>query len=454
MSAPDSRHLPWLGSGVGPWLSPVGAILLLADGVGVVAPALILNSSSVILRVAFAELCFVALRGRAARTSLRPYLTHDLPRLVGRIGAATLVAIALAAAVRDTDGLVPLALMTAFFVLVGRFVVYSVIRAARSRGALRENALIVGAGDAGVRVARTLVDHPEFGLVPKGFVEARPRPELPLPVVGHPSQLAELVPECDARRVIVTFGGVRDADLVGILRRCSHIRAQTDVIPRFFELGGLLPTPDLEIVWGLPLIHLRRSVSDPLARAAKRLVDVLAASTLLVLSLPVLGFVTIAVGLSGPGPIFFRQKRVGKEGRVFELIKFRTMRVNDDSDTTWNVGPTEERITPVGNMLRRTCLDELPQLLNVIRGEMSLVGPRPERPYFADQFEINVRGYEDRHRVSAGMTGWAQIHGLRGDTSIDDRVFFDNAYIDHWSLWRDLHILMRTAGSILRGGKG
>src|SRR5207248_10962202 len=150
------------------------------------------------------------------------------------------------------------------------------------------------------------------------------------------------------------------------------------------------------------------------------------------------------------GPIFFRQKRIGQRGQVFELLKFRTMPPNEDSDTTWSVADDGRR-TPVGALMRRISLDELPQLLNVLRGEMSLVGPRPERPFFVDQFRVAVPGYDDRHRVPAGMTGWAQVHGLRGDTSIPDRAKFDNHYVENWSLWRDVVILFRTLGSVLPG---
>jgi lipopolysaccharide/colanic/teichoic acid biosynthesis glycosyltransferase len=174
------------------------------------------------------------------------------------------------------------------------------------------------------------------------------------------------------------------------------------------------------------------------------------ASLLLLVTAPLLGACAIAVKLSGPGPIFFRQKRIGQRGEVFELLKFRTMPENSDSETTWNVSE-DERMTTAGVWMRRASLDELPQLINVLRGEMSLVGPRPERPYFVDQFRVAVPGYDDRHRVPAGMTGWAQVHGLRGDTSIPARARFDNHYVEHWSLWRDLVILVRTVGAVFSG---
>jgi lipopolysaccharide/colanic/teichoic acid biosynthesis glycosyltransferase len=142
---------------------------------------------------------------------------------------------------------------------------------------------------------------------------------------------------------------------------------------------------------------------------------------------------------------------VGRQGKVFELLKFRTMSVNADSDTQWSVA-SDVRITPVGRILRRTCLDELPQLFNVLRGDMSLVGPRPERPFFVEQFSSSIPRYVDRHRVPAGLTGWAQVHGLRGaNTSIPERIQLDNYYIEHWSLWRDLVILARTMRQLISG---
>jgi lipopolysaccharide/colanic/teichoic acid biosynthesis glycosyltransferase len=153
------------------------------------------------------------------------------------------------------------------------------------------------------------------------------------------------------------------------------------------------------------------------------------------------------VRCSSPGPIFLRQRRIGQGGHEFELLKFRSMAVNEDGDTAWTA--SDAGMTPVGRILRRTSIDELPQMFNVLRGDMSVVGPRPERPHFARQFMAEVRRYNDRHRVPVGITGWAQIHGLRGDTPIPDRVRFDNYYIEHWSLWRDVVIVAQTIGKLL-----
>jgi exopolysaccharide biosynthesis polyprenyl glycosylphosphotransferase len=184
----------------------------------------------------------------------------------------------------------------------------------------------------------------------------------------------------------------------------------------------------------------------------KRGLDVLVAGVGLLAAAPVLAVAAVAVHVSSPGPILFRQMRVGRGGRAFALLKFRSMRMNDDSDTAWSVAD-DDRVTPVGRFLRRTSLDELPQLLNILSGDMSLVGPRPERPHFVEQFVETIPGYRDRLRVPVGLTGWAQVHGLRGDTSIADRVRFDNAYIENWSLWLDIVILARTIREALMGGE-
>ena len=183
---------------------------------------------------------------------------------------------------------------------------------------------------------------------------------------------------------------------------------------------------------------------------AKRTFDIVVSLVVLSLTLPLLALGALAVALTSKGPILFCQRRIGQHGRPFDLLKLRSMELNPDSDTTWNVR-ADVRVTRVGRVLRRTSLDELPQLFNVLKGDMSLVGPRPERPFYVLQFEKSVPRYQDRHRAPVGLTGWAQIHGLRGNSSIDDRVRFDNIYIEHWSIWRDLSILARTFSAMLRG---
>nr|WP_223182852.1 MULTISPECIES: sugar transferase [unclassified Streptomyces] len=203
-------------------------------------------------------------------------------------------------------------------------------------------------------------------------------------------------------------------------------------------------------VWG----YARRPIVPPDERrglAAKRALDLALVVPALAFALPVLLLCALSVRLSdGPG-VLFRQERVGQYGRHFTLLKFRTLRPSDETEsaTRWNVAD-DRRMSAAGRLLRKTSLDELPQLWNVLRGDMSLVGPRPERPYFVAQFSKVHTGYAARHRMPVGLTGLAQVHGLRGDTSIEDRCRFDNHYIDHWSLWQDVCILLRTAAGVVR----
>jgi lipopolysaccharide/colanic/teichoic acid biosynthesis glycosyltransferase len=170
---------------------------------------------------------------------------------------------------------------------------------------------------------------------------------------------------------------------------------------------------------------------------------------MLLVTAPLFGVLALGIKLSSPGPVYFRQRRIGMNGREVEILKFRSMQQNDESDTQWSVDE-DARVTKIGSFMRKTSLDELPQLWNVVRGDMSLVGPRPERPHFVQRFSEEVSGYEDRHRVPVGLTGLAQVHGLRGDTSIEDRAWLDNHYIENWSAVSDLAILARTAGAIVR----
>jgi exopolysaccharide biosynthesis polyprenyl glycosylphosphotransferase len=194
---------------------------------------------------------------------------------------------------------------------------------------------------------------------------------------------------------------------------------------------------------------VRRAALQLAAWRVKRVVDVTLASAALVALSPVLAVLALAVRLSSPGPVLFRQRRTGQGGREIDVLKFRTLRVNGDADVTWSVDD-DPRQTGVGRWLRRLSLDELPQLWNVLRGDMSIVGPRPERPFYVDRFRTTVAGYDHRHRLPVGLTGLAQVHGLRGDTSIAERARFDNFYIEHWSPWLDVRIMLRTVTAVAR----
>jgi exopolysaccharide biosynthesis polyprenyl glycosylphosphotransferase len=244
------------------------------------------------------------------------------------------------------------------------------------------------------------------------------------------------------------------------VQRCQELGLEVSVVPRLFE--NVNDRQWVEHVGGLPLCGLRQTDPKSWQFAAKHALDRTIAGLLLAVGAPLLVALGLLVRLSSPGPVLFRQRRVGRDGQVFDILKLRTMRVADHRPSdelaarlqAQGAAPGgvegDDRRTAIGTFLRRTSLDELPQLLNVLRGEMSLVGPRPERPEFVDLFGTSVRRYGDRHRVRSGMTGWAQVHGLRGQTSLSERVEWDNWYIQNWSLWLDLKILLMTPLALLR----
>ena len=369
--------------------------------------------------------------------------------------------------------LVWLVLESAVFVLAARVVVCAALSAAHRHGRLTERAVVVGAGTFGGYLAGLLRDHPELGLSVAGFVDdGPPRLDLPVPTLGTTPQLADTIARHAIGRVIVCFStDCKDENLVGVLRACRPLMADICVVPRFYELGMAVPRHSLDEIWGVPLIPLRGPRRAGLA--LKRALDLAAALVLVVAAAPLALALGAVIRIRTGPPALFRQSRVTGGGRAATILKLRTLPVprgadapdrdagrkpgpgHDacwDPDTEWTVDET--RCGPFGRWLRATHLDELPQLVNVLRGEMSLVGPRPERPYFADRFSVTIPRYADRTRMPCGLTGWAQVNGLNGDTSVFDRARFDNYYAEYWSPWLDAVILTRTAVLVGRAALG
>jgi exopolysaccharide biosynthesis polyprenyl glycosylphosphotransferase len=332
---------------------------------------------------------------------------------------------------------------------------------ARAQGENVRRTLIVGAGKIGCLTARRLLETPELGLEPVAFLDKDPLvdPEeaLGLPVAGASWDLDAVVSQYRIDQVIVTFSTAPDEVLLRLVRRCEELGIAVSVVPRLFE--RVPERHSVEHLGGIPLLTAHPANPKSLQFAVKYLVDrVLAAVALLLLS-PVMAATALAVWISLGRPIFFRQVRVGRDGRTFEILKFRSMRQTSDSPEPTDfalpdgVGPGgvegDDRRTRLGAFLRASSIDELPQLFNVLRGDMSVVGPRPERPEFVSQFERKVYRYGERHRVKSGITGWSQVHGLRGKTSIADRAEWDNFYIENFSLWLDLKIMVLTFGAVL-----
>jgi exopolysaccharide biosynthesis polyprenyl glycosylphosphotransferase len=267
--------------------------------------------------------------------------------------------------------------------------------------------------------------------------------------------LTSAVAQTGARHVILAFSSEPDHVLVNVVRQCQELGVEVSLVPRLFE--SINDRATLDHVGGLPVLALRPTNPRSWEFTIKHGFDRAFALLALVALAPAMLCAALGVALSSPGPVLFRQRRVGRDGRVFDVLKFRTMQVACDAegfDPPEGCAPGgvegEDRRTTVGRFLRESSLDELPQLINVLFGQMSLVGPRPERPEFVARFTRDVTRYDDRHRVKSGITGWAQVNGFRGQTSITDRVEWDNYYIQNWSLWLDLRIIALTFAELFR----
>jgi exopolysaccharide biosynthesis polyprenyl glycosylphosphotransferase len=342
-------------------------------------------------------------------------------------------------------------------VVGGRALLFSSEIGARRRAETLAPTLIVGAGVVGRLTAKRLAAHPELGLKPIGFLDKDPlaTSDDGLPVLGASWDLEDVVRRHGVEQVIVTFSTAPHDVLLRLARRCEELDVRLAFVPRLFD--RMTERVRVEHVGGIPLLWADLTNPKGLQFAVKHTIDRVAAAALLVLLWPVLLAAAVGVRISVGRPILFRQTRVGRDGTTFEMLKFRSMRVAPrptlfelPSDTAPGGVEGLDLRTRFGDFLRRTSIDELPQLLNVIRGEMSLVGPRPERPEYVDLFAEAVRRYDDRHRVKAGITGWAQVNGLRGKTSISERVELDNYYVQNWSLWLDVKILLLTVAAVFR----
>jgi exopolysaccharide biosynthesis polyprenyl glycosylphosphotransferase len=352
-------------------------------------------------------------------------------------------------------------------VAAGRLLFRAAHATARGSGQGLCPTLIVGSGEIGSTVARRLSADVTAGLLPIGFLDEAPpdqssaSPERSLPVLGSMDDLVTVADRHGVRCVVVTFSATPDDRLVDLVRQCWALDLHVLVVPRLFELQR--HRHDVHYLGRLPLQSLAPPPSRPWSLRAKDTLDRGVAAVAVVALSPLLITIAAAIRLTMGGPVLLGQVRVGRDGEPFEMLKFRTMQASPEgcgeADWAWaaaSVGIHGQaslatpRCTRLGAFLRRTSLDELPQFLNIVRGDMSLIGPRPERVGYVRVFETSIRGYSDRHRMRTGLTGWAQVNGLRGDTSLRDRVEWDNDYIDNWSLWLDLRIACRTLPALLR----
>jgi Undecaprenyl-phosphate glucose phosphotransferase len=319
------------------------------------------------------------------------------------------------------------------------------LRFIRRHGHNQRHCLIIGTGKLAQRVAHALSLHPEFGLNVQGYLSGRPdmlgRHLEGLPVIGLYDNLEKFVGSgMDIIFVCLPHDAGTQAEK--ILEYLSTTTAEVKVVPAIYEFMKL--RAEAEMFEGLPLITLQGSPMYGWNHVLKRSTDVIGASLALTIAAPVLLIIAAAVKLTSSGPVFYRQERMGLDGKPFTMLKFRSMQIDQPGDTVLLTPKDDPRVTPIGRFLRQTSLDELPQLWNVLKGEMSMVGPRPERSWVVEEVRKQIPLYMLKHKMKAGITGWAQVNGWRGDTSLEKRIEYDLYYIEHWSIWFDIKIMLLT----------
>ena len=325
---------------------------------------------------------------------------------------------------------------------LGRQAFREALRVARRRGYNQRYAVVVGGGEPAAEIMRVLQKRRDVGIRVLGILGDKLDGTAGAPWLGAPEDIRAVLDTRPVDIVIIALPHAEYARLAGILNEIGDDPVTIHLVPDVFSVALRGGVEEFETV---PIIHLRESPLDGWNRILKRVCDVALGTVALGLMLPVMLVIALAIRLGSPGAILYRQERMGIDGRRFGMLKFRTMGVDAEADTgpRWAIRDDPRR-TRVGVFLRRTSLDELPQLLNVLRGDMSLVGPRPERPSFVEEFRRRVPRYMLRHKVKAGITGWAQINGWRGNTSIEERIKCDLYYIENWSMSLDLKILLQT----------
>lgn len=329
------------------------------------------------------------------------------------------------------------------FLLLGikRVVLIRLMWHFRGKGYNLKHVLLIGSGDMARKYLRKIETEVSMGYHPLGYI-AEKDAGLGIPWLGGYDRLEAVLEEKKPDEVISAVESREFDRTPQICAACEKTGCKLSAIPIYAEY--MTSNPQIDDLDGIPLLNMRRIPLDNLANAfIKRTGDILCSALILLLFSPLMLFCAIGVKLSSPGPVIFAQKRVGRNKKPFMMYKFRSMRVNPKQDTAWST-QKDSRKTAFGTFIRKYSLDEFPQFWNVLKGDMSMVGPRPEIPYYVDQFKEEIPRYMLKHLVRPGITGWAQVNGFRGDTSISERIRYDIDYIEHWSLGFDLRILLRT----------
>ncbi|MCL2626169.1 MAG: undecaprenyl-phosphate glucose phosphotransferase [Cystobacterineae bacterium] len=387
---------------------------------------------------------------------MRLYRTNRARTHWGEVGeilratvVATVVLVTLTYFFRERYSRITLLLFVslAFLLLSTQRILFrSLLNKVRRRGHNVHYVLMIGTGDLSRQVVKVLLSHRELGLQVRGYLTHKPEelrsPPSGMPILGGISDIGRILDEQQVDHVIVALPFAEQSALAELMKQMALRTVDVKIVP---DLGEYMTLKGgFEEFGGLPMVALQSAPVDAWSRMVKRSVDVLGALLLLLLLSPLMLLLALWVKLDSKGPVLYRQERMGMDGRLFWMLKLRTMRVDAEAVGAQMTLPKDARRTRLGGVLRKYSLDELPQLWNVFRGEMSLVGPRPERPIFIEEFKKRIPRYHLRHMVKSGMTGLAQIKGLRGQSSIEERIEADLYYIENWSPWLDMKILVQT----------
>jgi exopolysaccharide biosynthesis polyprenyl glycosylphosphotransferase len=439
---------------------PTSYIYAASDVVALSAPALWTPIHAKAI-VTIATLSFVTIwTADLYRPRIQGLLLDELPPFLARILAVTGF-VGTISSLRHADdsiiGVLQATLEGILLAVAGRTLINVAIRSARRKQWISHPTLLVGSGSVTNRLAKALASSPHYGLRPVAYLAEcaaeQPSEVTSLPYLGDVGQLCDAIEDTAAEVVLVADRGFAEDQLAALARQALLRHCEVFIVPRLHEVSR--QSSYTENIGAIPVVRFGSSPRYGVPWKCKRIFDICVSSAALVLLLPVLLLCALAVRLDGGPGVLFRQVRVGRDGVPFVLLKFRSLRPRneEESSTTWSIH-ADLRLTRVGRLLRSTSLDELPQLWNILRGDMAFVGPRPERPFFVEKFIAENPGYAFRHRVPSGLTGLAQVNGLRGDTSIAERSHFDNYYIENWSLWLDIKVILRTVVEVLgRRGK-
>ena len=390
------------------------------------------------------------------RTRMVPDVSSMLSRVLTAVSLGVITGLAVArltpAAVPTIGDAVGLAFSLFCGSVIGLAISSHMLKRLWTNGQLRSRAIVVGVGKLTAELILELRLRRSYGVQVEGLAYVGNEP----PSTGHPSEtplfsvgsLPSFVRLHNIDRVIIGPSAGEDPSVVAAARWAGAQGLPVYVVPRLFAMGVGLDSLTPDRVRGYPLVRIQRSAHPRFALRFKRLTDVAVSSMAIIVTAPIMMMCALAVRLTSPGPVLFRQERVGQHGKPIVIKKFRSM-TDGDGDNEWT---SEARVTKVGAFLRRSSLDELPQLFSIFAGDMSLVGPRPERPAFVDQFALEFVDYAERHRMPVGLTGLAQVVGYVGDTSIEERLKYDNLYIDQWSYGNDIQLVMKTVWAVLRQG--